>query len=90
MGLKIIQILKWKSSRGVKNYFNKKLKLNMKNAKNYFKNTLKDLNVCSQKGLVEMFDSSIGGKYSKSYAFWREKSEYPSEAMVSKVPVFRR
>lgn len=48
--------------------------------------TLSDLNVCSQKGLVEMFDSSIGagtvvmpygGKYQMT----------PSQTMVAKVPV---
>jgi len=48
---------------------------------------LKDLNVCSQKGLVEKFDSTIGaatvimpfgGKYQLS----------PSDSMVAKVPVF--
>ena len=48
--------------------------------------TLKDLNVCSQKGLVEMFDGSIGaasvfmphgGKYQKT----------ETQAMVAKLPV---
>jgi phosphoribosylformylglycinamidine synthase len=49
---------------------------------------LQDLNVCSQKGLVERFDSTIGtgtvlmpfgGKYQNT----------PSEAMVAKLPVMR-
>ncbi|MCR5202750.1 MAG: phosphoribosylformylglycinamidine synthase [Lachnospiraceae bacterium] len=49
-------------------------------------NTLKDLNVCSQKGLVEQFDSSIGagtvlmpygGKYQLT----------PIQAMVAKLPI---
>ena len=51
-------------------------------------NMLKDLNVCSQKGLVEMFDGSIGaasvfmphgGKYQKT----------ETEAMVAKLPVLK-
>ncbi|MBR6222895.1 MAG: phosphoribosylformylglycinamidine synthase [Lachnospiraceae bacterium] len=50
--------------------------------------TLSDLNVCSQKGLVEMFDSSIGaatvlmpygGKYQLS----------PIQTMVAKLPVLK-
>lgn len=68
-----------------KNYFNK-TKIKYKNAKNYFKNTLKDLNVCSQKGLVEMFDSSIGGN-TVLMPFGGKNQSTPSEAMVSKVPV---
>ena len=51
-------------------------------------NMLKDLNVCSQKGLVEMFDGSIGaasvfmphgGKYQKT----------ETQAMVAKLPVLK-
>ena len=51
-------------------------------------NTLSDLNVCSQKGLVEMFDSSIGagtvvmpygGKYQLT----------PTQTMVAKLPVLK-
>ena len=50
--------------------------------------TLADLNVCSQKGLVEMFDSSIGagtvvmpygGKYQQT----------PAQTMVAKVPMLK-
>ncbi|TCK97742.1 phosphoribosylformylglycinamidine synthase [Natranaerovirga hydrolytica] len=50
--------------------------------------TIKDLNVCSQKGLVEHFDSSIGagtvlmpfgGKYQRT----------PIQAMVGKIPVLK-
>ena len=32
--------------------------------------TLSDLNVCSQKGLVEMFDSSIGSRNSHNALRW--------------------
>ncbi|WP_050607071.1 phosphoribosylformylglycinamidine synthase [Clostridium niameyense] len=49
-------------------------------------NNLKDLNICSQKGLIEMFDSTVGagtvimplgGKYQSS----------PQEGMAAKLPV---
>ncbi len=33
--------------------------------------TLKDLNVCSQKGLVEMFDGSIGAGFCIYAAWWK-------------------
>ena len=65
------------------NYFTKK---EVKDVKESWINTLKDLNVCSQKGLVEMFDGSIGagsvlmphgGKYQMTEA----------QAMVAKLPV---
>jgi phosphoribosylformylglycinamidine synthase len=56
--------------------------------KNVWLNRLKDLNVCSQKGLVERFDSSIGagtvltpfgGKYQLT----------PSESMAAKIPLVK-
>ncbi len=47
---------------------------------------LSDLNVCSQKGLVEMFDSSIGaGSVLMPYGGKWQKTE--TQAMVAKVPV---
>ena len=48
--------------------------------------TLKDLNVCSQKGLVEMFDGSIGA----SSVFMPYGGQYQmteTQAMVAKLPV---
>ena len=48
--------------------------------------TLKDLNVCSQKGLVEMFDGSIGaGSVFMPYGGQYQMTE--TQAMVAKVPV---
>ena len=48
--------------------------------------TLADLNVCSQKGLVEMFDSSIGaGSVLMPYGGKKQLTE--TQAMVAKVPV---
>ena len=48
--------------------------------------TLADLNVCSQKGLVEMFDSSIGaGSVLMPYGGKNQLTE--TQVMVAKVPV---
>ncbi|MCI8995404.1 MAG: phosphoribosylformylglycinamidine synthase [Lachnospiraceae bacterium] len=48
--------------------------------------TLKDLNVCSQKGLVEMFDSSIGaGSVLMPYGGKYQLTE--TQSMVAKLPV---
>ncbi|MCD8153037.1 MAG: phosphoribosylformylglycinamidine synthase [Clostridiales bacterium] len=48
--------------------------------------TLKDLNVCSQKGLVEMFDGSIGaGSVFMPYGGRYQLTE--TQAMAAKVPV---
>lgn len=49
---------------------------------------LKDLNVCSQKGLVEMFDASIGaGSVFMPYGGKFQLTE--TQAMVAKLPVLR-
>ena len=48
--------------------------------------TLQDLNVCSQRGLVEMFDSSIGaGSVLMPYGGKYQQTEI--QTMVAKVPV---
>ena len=50
--------------------------------------TLKDLNCCSQKGLVEMFDSSIGaGSVLMPYGGKYQLTE--TQAMVAKLPVLK-
>lgn len=50
--------------------------------------TLKDLNVCSQKGLVEMFDSSIGaGSVFMPYGGKYQLTE--TQTMVAKLPVLK-
>ena len=47
---------------------------------------LSDLNVCSQKGLVEMFDSSIGaGSVEMPYGGVRQLTE--TQSMIAKLPV---
>ena len=66
------------------NYFDQKV--DFSDGKKTWLDTLKDLNVCSQKGLVEMFDSSIGagtvvmpygGKYQLT----------PTQTMIAKLPL---
>ncbi|MCD8096751.1 MAG: phosphoribosylformylglycinamidine synthase [Lachnospiraceae bacterium] len=50
--------------------------------------TLRDLNVCSQKGLVEMFDSSIGaGSVLMPYGGKYQKTE--TQTMIAKLPVLQ-
>lgn len=48
--------------------------------------TLSDLNVCSQKGLVEMFDSSIGAA-SVYMPYGGKYQSTPAQVMAAKVPV---
>src|SRR5574344_530731 len=49
-------------------------------------NTLGDLNVCSQKGLVEMFDSSIGSN-TVVMPFGGKTQMTPTQSMIAKLPV---
>ena len=50
--------------------------------------TLADMNVCSQKGLVEMFDSSIGaGSVVMPYGGQYQLTE--TQSMVAKLPVLK-
>ena len=52
----------------------------------HWKHSLSDLNVCSQKGLVEMFDSSIGaGTVLMPYGGKYQLTE--TQTMVAKIPV---
>ena len=58
----------------------------VKDVKAKWVETLKDLNVCSQKGLVEMFDGSIGA----ASVFMPHGGKYQlteTQAMVAKLPV---
>ena len=58
----------------------------VKDVKAKWLGTLKDLNVCSQKGLVEMFDGSIGA----ASVFMPHGGKYQlteTQAMVAKLPV---
>ena len=49
-------------------------------------NTLEDLNVCSQKGLIEMFDSSIGAG-SVVMPFGGRYQLTPTQSMIGKLPL---
>jgi phosphoribosylformylglycinamidine synthase len=49
---------------------------------------LRDLNVCSQKGLVEMFDSTIGAS-TVLMPFGGKYQTTPAEGMASKIPVLK-
>ena len=60
----------------------------IKNVKALWLDTLSDLNVCSQKGLVEMFDSSIGaGSVTMPYGGKYQMS--PKQTMIAKLPVLK-
>ena len=62
------------------------VKKDVDDVKEKWLNTLKDLNVCSQKGLVEMFDGSIGA----GSVFMPHGGKYQmteTQAMVAKLPV---
>ena len=49
--------------------------------------TMNDLNVCSQKGLVEMFDSSIGAATCSTCLMAVRHQLTPIQTMVAKLPV---
>ena len=51
-------------------------------------NTLKDLNVCSQKGLAEQFDSTIGAN-TVLMPFGGKTQMTPSEGMVATLPLLK-
>jgi phosphoribosylformylglycinamidine synthase len=72
-----------------KNYFNKTpqwLENNLTHVKNAWLENLKDLNLGSQKGLVERFDSTIGAG-SVFLPFGGKYQTTPTEVMASKIPV---
>ncbi len=57
-----------------------------KDIKDLWLKTLADLNVCSQKGLVEMFDSSIGAG-SVVMPFGGKYQLTPTQSMIGKLPL---
>lgn len=63
-------------------------KVEVADVKEKWLNTLRDLNVCSQKGLVEMFDGSIGvGSVFMPHGGKYQMTE--TQAMVAKLPVLK-
>lgn len=59
---------------------------NCSDIKQLWLDTLADLNVCSQKGLVEMFDSSVGAG-SVLMPFGGRTQMTPAQCMVAKLPI---
>ena len=74
----------------IQNIQNNLSNLNIQNIQNNLKDlwlkTLADLNVCSQKGLVEMFDSSIGAG-SVVMPFGGKYQLTPTQSMIGKLPL---
>ena len=58
----------------------------VENVKELWMKTLSDLNICSQKGLVEMFDSSIGAG-SVVMPFGGKYQLTPTQSMIGKLPL---
>ncbi|MBR5913916.1 MAG: phosphoribosylformylglycinamidine synthase [Selenomonadaceae bacterium] len=95
-------VMKWRGKEIVKisrkffdtNGVKRHIKVSVKNPKNYSLFTknysllenLKNLNVCSQKGLVERFDSTIGAA-TVLMPFGGKNQLTPAEGMVAKIPV---
>ncbi|SHJ93971.1 phosphoribosylformylglycinamidine synthase [Tepidibacter formicigenes] len=73
-----------KSPEEEKNYF-KNLNDN-ENLKDKWIENIQDLNICSQRGLVERFDSSIGAG-TVLMPFGGKYQSTPTEGMVAKIPV---
>lgn len=67
-----------------KNYFEQKK--DTSDVKKAWLETLGDLNVCSQKGLVEMFDSSIGAS-TVVMPYGGKRQLTPIQTMIAKLPV---
>jgi len=65
------------------NFFNESSDLSLEDR---IEETITDLNVCSQKGMVEHFDSTIGAS-SVLMPFGGKTYQTPTEGMVAKVPV---
>lgn len=67
-------------------YFDRKADIS--DVKTLWLETLSDLNVCSRKGLVEMFDSSIGaGTVTMPYGGRYQLT--PTQTMIAKLPVLK-
>ncbi|MCI7062178.1 MAG: phosphoribosylformylglycinamidine synthase [Lachnospiraceae bacterium] len=69
-----------------KNYF--KEKRDTRDLKRAWLDILRDLNVCSQKGLVEMFDSSIGAA-TVTMPYGGKTQHTPIQTMIAKLPVLK-
>lgn len=73
----------------VENYFKTSVeKATSKDVEQLWNDILIDLNVCSQRGLIERFDSSIGAG-TVLMPFGGKNQCTPSEGMVGKIPVLK-
>lgn len=61
-------------------------KIDRSSMKERFEKVMSDLNVCSQKGLIDKFDSTIGAG-TVLMPFGGKYQSTPSQAMVAKIPV---
>ena len=71
---------------GIHPFFKESVLLSSGMYSNLWIRTLSDLNVCSQKGLVEMFDSSIGAG-SVVMPFGGKYQLTPTQSMIGKLPL---
>lgn len=76
-----------KAPKEDENYFN--IDRDVTNLRDQWINTLKDLNVCSQKGLIERFDSTIGAG-TVLMPFGGKHQDTPAEGMAAKLPVLNK
>ncbi|WML35262.1 phosphoribosylformylglycinamidine synthase [Clostridium sp. OS1-26] len=79
--------IKVKAPQEDKNYFS--FNIEVDSVKDKWIDTLSDINICSQKGLVERFDSSIGAA-TVLMPFGGKYQLTPPEGMVAKLPVLNR
>ncbi|WP_055070788.1 phosphoribosylformylglycinamidine synthase [Clostridium massiliamazoniense] len=75
--------VKVRAPKNNENYFERR---DFKSVKEEFIKLVQDINICSQKGLVERFDGTIGAG-SVLMPFGGKYQLTPSEGMVAKVPV---
>lgn len=85
-GVKQNTNIKVNAPKTKENFFVKNV--SKENVKDTWKKTLKDLNVASQKGLTERFDSTIGGG-TVLMPLGGKYQMTPAEGMVAKIPVLK-
>lgn len=74
------------SAPDITNHFFNKKSVNTNDIKSAWLENLKGLNTCSQRGLVERFDSTVGGG-TVLMPFGGKYQYTPTEAMAAKIPV---
>lgn len=90
-GVKQTTKIKVEAPKATDNYFQgltSEIENKINNIEQAWKSNLQQLNVCSQKGLVERFDSTIGAG-TVLMPFGGRYQATPTEAMVAKLPVLK-